>query len=313
MIAAVFLMQPVGQLFAQLVGFCVLIGLDKRDHIQENCSKTADAAALAKCTSTVDSIWRIVTGVGAAPALIAILFRLLISDPGLYDLEVKKDLPRALRSTRRVYGSQANQQIQMQPINQPYGRAALQPPPNPVQFSSKDLRRFFIEQRNWVYLAGTSITWFVLDFSFYGLGMGNYRTLSKIWATWDASKQGGNPPVVPSWNTDPTLNATIWENKGRDVTIYDVLYENAIKSMLTVSIASVMGSLLFIYAVNYLPRRQWLTTSFLALAILFIVSGGTFYAVFHTTNHAVTVVLVAVCHFAFNFGRYYSFQVNSAF
>ena len=64
MIAAVFLMQPVGQLFAYLVGFCVLIGLDKRDHIQENCSKTADAAALAICTSTVDSIWRIVTGVG---------------------------------------------------------------------------------------------------------------------------------------------------------------------------------------------------------------------------------------------------------
>ena len=312
MIAAVFLMQPVGQLFAYLVGFCVLIGLDKRDHIQENCSKTTDAAALAKCTSTVDSIWRIVTGVGAAPALIAILFRLLISDPGLYDLEVKKDLPRALRSTRRVYGSQANRQIQMQPINQPNGRAALQPP-DPVQFSSRDLRRFFIEQRNWVYLAGTSITWFVLDFSFYGLGMGNYRTLSKIWATWDANKQGGNPPVAPSWNTDPTLNATIWESKGRDVTIYDVLYENAIKSMLTVSIASVTGSLLFIYAVNYLPRRQWLTTSFLALAVLFIVSGGTFYAVFHTINHAVTVFFVAVCHFAFNFGRHCSFQANPAF
>lgn len=56
MVAAVFLMQPAVQLFAQLVGFCVLIGLDKRDRIQESCSKMADAAALAKCTSTVDSI-----------------------------------------------------------------------------------------------------------------------------------------------------------------------------------------------------------------------------------------------------------------
>ncbi|KAF2468446.1 phosphate transporter [Lindgomyces ingoldianus] len=302
MIAAVFLMQPVGQLFAHLVGLWVLFGLDKRDHLQENCSKTADAIALAKCTSTVDSIWRIVTGVGAAPALIAILFRLLISDPGLYDLEVKKNLPRALRSTRRVYGSQANQNIQMQLIGQANGPATLHPPANPVQFSSRDLTRFFFEQKNWVYLAGTSTTWFLLDFSFYGLGMGNFRTLSKIWATWDAKQQGGNPPAVPSWNTDPTLNATILENKGRQATIYDVLYENARKSMLTVSIASVMGSLLFIYAVNYLPRRQWLTTSFLALAILFIITGGTFYAVFHTTNHAVTVFLVAVCHFGFNFG-----------
>ncbi|KAF2259816.1 MFS general substrate transporter [Lojkania enalia] len=301
MISAVFLMQPVGQLFAQLVGLWVLIGLDKRHHIQENCSKTTDAVAMAECTSAVDSIWRIVTGVGAAPALIAILFRLLISDPGLYDLEVKKDIPRALRSTRRVYPRQSNQNIPLQQINLPNGGPGHHPP-RPVQFSSQDMRFFFIDQKNWVYLAGTSATWFLLDFSFYGLGMGNFRTLAKIWATWDVKQHGGDPPAVPTWNTDPTLNATIFETKHRTATIYDVLYENARKSMLTVSIASIIGSLLFILAVNHIPRRQWLTTSFLVLSLLFIICGGTFYAVFHTSNHSVTVFLVAVCHFVFNFG-----------
>lgn len=130
--------------------------------------------------------------------------------------------------------------------------------------------------------------------------MGNPRTLAKIFATWDSSSHK-KIPITPSWNTDPThaLNTTTLISTA---TIYDSLLNNPIQSMQTVSIASIAGSLLFIMVVNHVPRRQWPIYSFISQAILFIITGGTFYAVFHRENHAVTICLVAVCHFLFNFG-----------
>jgi PHS family inorganic phosphate transporter-like MFS transporter len=80
--SAVFLMQPVGQLLAQLVGLWVLYGLDQQLGMQEKCQDSTNEA----CIKIVDKIWRIVSGVGAIPALLAIIFRFLIWDAGIYDI-----------------------------------------------------------------------------------------------------------------------------------------------------------------------------------------------------------------------------------
>lgn len=85
-------------------------------------------------------------------------------------------------------------------------------------------------------------------------------------------------------------------------TIYEVLLEQAKQYLLTVSLSSVAGSVCFIFFTNRLPRKQWLTTSFLVLAALFIVTGGVYYGVAYTHKAPATVALVAICHFAFNFG-----------
>jgi PHS family inorganic phosphate transporter-like MFS transporter len=175
----------------------------------------------------------------------------------------------------------------------------------PLQFSRKDLHIYFIEQGNWRYLAGTSVCWFLLDFAFFGLGMGNPRTLAKIWSTWD------NPQHIPSpqsWDTNPTLKLDPFTLK-RNATIYDVLESNATQSIETVSIASIIGSLLFIIVVNFVSRRRWLVWSFLSLSFFLIVTGGTFFAVFHGQYHTVSVVLVAICHFLFNFGECFATQL----
>ncbi len=50
-----------------------------------------------------------------------------------------------------------------------------------------------------------------------------------------------------------------------------------------------------------IPEEKWLTTSFLLLAVLFLITGGVYYGVNHTPGAPATVVLVAICHFAFNF------------
>jgi PHS family inorganic phosphate transporter-like MFS transporter len=161
MMSAVFFMQPIGQLMAQLVGLWVILG--RQSHLQSHCSNDRFNQL---CRAEVDRIWRIVTGVGAAPALLAIIFRFLIWDAGLYVWEVKQDIPRAIRNSQNVYPN-------IRPRNGTgtmhlLGRVNMTQPAQqemPVQFSREDLRYYFINQGNWRYLAGTSICWFLLDFA----------------------------------------------------------------------------------------------------------------------------------------------------
>lgn len=127
------------------------------------------------------------------------------------------------------------------------------------------------------------------DHRFYGLGMNNPRTIAKIFASGPVDES----IRIPSWNTNP---------QDPSATIYDTLKTNAERSIYTVCIASVAGSALFIFFANYIRRRNWLIGSFLAQGLVFIITGGTFYAVFHKQAHYESVVLVALCHFLFNFG-----------
>jgi len=123
--------------------------------------------------------------------------------------------------------------------------------------------------------------------------MGNPRTLAKLWTFYPP----GNPPLgpVPSWNPNPAKP---------NATIYQVLRENAKQNLITVCIGSLLGSILLIMIINHVPRRQFLMWSFAWLAVLFAITGGSFFSVFHTDFHAVSIVLIALCHFSFNIGEW---------
>lgn len=118
---------------------------------------------------------------------------------------------------------------------------------------------------------------------------------------WNSSLPGGNSTVpqwsvtgFPTWQTDPTQPCN---------TVYDVLLEQGKQYLLTVSLTSIAGSGCFIFAANRFRRRQWLTTSFLVLTVMFMLTGGIYYGVAHTAAAPATVVMVALCHFCFNFGK----------
>ena len=312
MLSSVFLMQPVGQALAQLVGVWVLLGEDAAHGLQaKQCG--INKANHEECKKIVDGIWRIVIGSGAVPALLAIIFRFFLYDCGLYTLEVKNKPGNAFRDTQRVYGAPPAQDGM---VMNPAGVApvySLMDQPMPVQFSWTDLHNYFLRDRNWIYLLGTSMTWFFLDVSFYGFSLDNRGTLSDLWATtdpvdigpslpcWDTTLDGGQSRVqewnktgLPTWQTDATHPCN---------TIYDTLLEQSKQYLLTVSIASIAGSACFIFAANRIPRRQWLTTSFIVLTILFLITGGVYYGVAHRPGAPATVALVAICHFMFNFGE----------
>ncbi|KAK5987635.1 Repressible high-affinity phosphate permease [Cladobotryum mycophilum] len=313
MIASVFLMQPIGQALAQIVGLWVLLGFEDSKNLRAmRCG--LDTLHEEECRKAVDGIWRIVIGSGAVPALLAIIFRFFLFDCGLYSLEVKNKPSVAIMNTQRIYGAPSgsfanafqmtNTQNGMRPENSPG--------PMPIQFSREDLYNYFIRDGNWYYLLGTSLAWFFLDVSFYGLSLDNRGTLSGMWATsppttiddrlecWNSSLPGGTS-TVPSWQKNG-LPAWQTDNTHPCNTIYDVLITQTKQYVLTVSLASIAGSICFIFFANRIPRRQWLTSSFFVLAIFFVITGGVFYGVHGGPGAPATVVLVAVCHFLFNFG-----------
>ncbi|KAF4829456.1 Repressible high-affinity phosphate permease [Colletotrichum tropicale] len=151
MISSTFMMQPIGQALAQLVGLWVLVGREQSAGLQEmQCG--LDMKFDRECRRTVDGIWRIVIGSGAVPALLAIIFRFFLFDCGLYSLEVRNKPGIALRNTQRVYGAPPGA-----PAGYPMAAADGMHPTNsaqpmPIQFSKEDLYKYFIEDGNWYYL-----------------------------------------------------------------------------------------------------------------------------------------------------------------
>lgn len=233
----------------------------------------------------------------------------MLPDSGLYNLEVKRKSELAMRNAAKVYRSS---------VPRPDARSVPMVPVTsepeqhiPIQFSRADMYRYFIKEQNWLYLLGTSSTWFLLDVALYGFGLDNRAVLADMWATkhkvkvdsnlvcWQSSLPGGNS-TVPNW----TDTLPVWQTDYTEPcnTIYDVLLAQARHYLLTVSIGSILGCAAFIFVAKYIPRRQFLTASFVSLAVLFGTTGGVYYGVHHGPHAVATAVMVGICHFAFNFG-----------
>lgn len=303
-------MQPVGQALAQIVGVWVFLGEDAAHGLHDKkCG--IDMLHHEECKTIVDGIWRIVIGSGAVPALLAIIFRFFLYDCGLYTLEVKSKPGNAFRDTQRVYGAPPSPVgMAMSPVtNGPFDEMETMH----LQFSHQNLRTFFVEDKNWYYLLGTCLTWFFLDVSFYGFSLDNRGTLAGLWATtdrvpigpdlpcWNSTLEGGTS-LVPSWVTE---GLPAWQSDATRPcnTIYETIIDQTKQYLLTVSIASIAGSVCFIFFANRIRRREWLTSSFITLTVLFLVTGGVYYGVAHRSGAPATVTLVAICHFMFNFGK----------
>ncbi|KAK7428179.1 hypothetical protein QQZ08_005245 [Neonectria magnoliae] len=288
MVAAVFLMQPIGQALAQVLNVAVILVRDNSHNLQAmRCG--LDTKYEYECRQSIDGIWRIVIGVGAVPALLAILFRFMLPDSGMYNLEVRRKSELVMRNVAKVYGGSG---LQVDARSIPLDPVPNEPEPDmPIQFSRRDMYRYFIKDRNWLYLLGTSGTWFILDVALCGFGLDNRVVLADMWAT--KRKVPNWADTLPVWQTDYTEPCN---------TIYDVLLTQAKHYLLTVSIGSILGCAAFIFMAKYFPRRQFLTASFVSLAILFSATGGVYYAVHHGPRAISTAVMVGICHFAFNFG-----------
>ncbi|KAG0648410.1 Inorganic phosphate transporter [Hyphodiscus hymeniophilus] len=346
MMAAVFLMQPLGQLLSSIVGLAVLLTVGRNAGL---ATETDPESAKV----IVDRIWRYVVGIGAIPALVAIVFRLTIPESPRFTLDVDHDGARALRDTQKYYNirrtstngsSNRHYAVYTDDIEDDAGmqqipRAAINNETNPhsqnldqethetaanhesfsdddddsmqIQelaeaesqdqegdkkaglpdpFSVAELRRFFWTEGNLKYLLGTSVTWFLLDLAFYGLGINNPRVIAQIWSSKPVNVTAANH--VPDWQNPSDPNETI----------YEVLKQDGVRSIITISVGSMLGSIIFIKMINYVPRKAWLYWSFIGLAVLFAVVGGTYFKAANSNLHALTIVLYVLCQLLFNLG-----------
>jgi PHS family inorganic phosphate transporter-like MFS transporter len=100
--AAIFLMQPLGQLAATLVGLIVVHTYGSDRGLREQSDQ-------ARAATITDSMWRVIVGVGGIPLLLALPFRLTIPEPFRYvlgDLKTSRPKPRRVRIpdvTNRYY------------------------------------------------------------------------------------------------------------------------------------------------------------------------------------------------------------------
>jgi len=78
--------------------------------------------------------------------------------------------------------------------------------------------------------------------------------------------------------------------------------QNAKRATISVSIGSLIGSLILIKVINYLPRRKFLYWSFLVLALLIAATGISSLYTFQKSTWGITLILYILGQLLFNLG-----------
>ena len=313
MLAAVFFCQPLGQLIAVLVSFAATAGF--RSYISSlsndtSCSVQAHDSMGIECARTIDRAWRLVAGLGAVPAVVAMVFRLTIPESVYYILDIKNDSNEAMHA-KDYFGSSENlgpgdegsihvgetehniaaglQLPQSALLSSFHGQGLSEDSatnsigrmvedledPHPSQASRADLYKYLFTDGNWTDLSATAVNWMLLDFTFYLLG-------------------------VNSSSFVPTM---FGEQPGNQLTPYSWLISNERQIMESTSIGALIGSVIAIIAMHRFSRRRIQVWGFLILGGLFIVVGALYVTLPSTNAHAVIVAFYGICQLFYNLGK----------
>src|ERR1700761_9354926 len=98
MISAVFFMQAIGALIANVVAVSAVASF--RNSFPEGSTSTNCGP---DCKEVVDTMWRWIVGLGAVPPAFAILLRWWIPESPRYTLEVEKDSQKAKEDVNNYY------------------------------------------------------------------------------------------------------------------------------------------------------------------------------------------------------------------
>ncbi|KAI8962033.1 MFS general substrate transporter [Daldinia sp. FL1419] len=293
MIAAVFLMQSLGQLAAYAFGLAILKGLSDYRGLSPTETNYKVASPI------IDIVWRTIIGVGAFPALVSLMLRRIIPETPHY-LVAKGELAGAVVAVSHIIPvNPANPVLRpgMDQLGLAVPRHSTDTPlPDfgdrrmswwvSVVNYIREVREHLSEKGRWRALLGVMITWFLLDLAYYGLGLDNPKTISTIWLS--------KPPPISNVSTaDPSQP---------NITIYQMLRQDSIRNIVTISSGALPGSVIVLLAIDYIPRTTWMGWMFVALAGLFAINGGTFFVTFETDTHALTIALYVLAQVIFNLG-----------
>jgi hypothetical protein len=96
-------------------------------------------------------------------------------------------------------------------------------------------------------------------------------------------------PDSDDWRTDPGSPS-----------ISQMLQANATRSMIVVSIGSILGNAVLLFLIDRFRRQRILVTTFLILAVLFAITGGPLLSATNEgRSHKVTTAFLGMMHFFF--------------
>ncbi|KAK0386083.1 hypothetical protein NLU13_5920 [Sarocladium strictum] len=235
MIAAVFSMQGLGQLFCALVALFTTVGFKNSLSPIPN-----ESQCTSSCRVSADMSWRIIVGVGAVPACLAMYYRITIPETPRYTFDIQNDVEKADADIRAYVASKSKgefdelQQIRLKKLAGP----ALSVP----KASWKDLWEYFGAWENMKVLIGTTMSWFFLDLAFYGLGLNN--------------------TIV--------LQATGFGNGSN---LYEKLFNHAVGLIVLTCAGSLPGYWTAILTIDTVGRRTLQILGFFFLTIIFCILG----------------------------------------
>ncbi|RAQ40898.1 inorganic phosphate transporter [Aspergillus flavus] len=296
MLAAVFLCQSLGEAAAAVVALIAVAGFR---HSLPNDPEIRECTGF--CVRNLDSIWRLIVGLGAVPAFIAIWFRLTIIESPRYTTDVLQNSLQAAADVSQFYQSAeissasslgheslhpVGETISLSPTQtREYGfmPSVISRQPSSVELENasspplhfwRDLRSFLKQKRNLRTLVATSLCWFCLDLPFYGLGLMNVDIINTIWY--------GNH--IPSAG------------------VYESLLRVSYQSIVVVSSGAIIGSCIAVLTIDRIGRRNLQLLGFCLLFILNVIIGASFRYLSTHGDSSALVVLYVLTQIFFNFG-----------
>lgn len=150
----------------------------------------------------------------------------------------------------------------------------------------------YLRQNNrWRAFFGVIVTWYLLDLSVYGLGLDSPKTIATMYLSAPTGSKA--PCPTQEWRTDPAQP---------NITVYDMLIQNTLRNLQTVTTGTLPGSLIILFAIDYVPRATWMGWTFAALAGLFAITGGTLFIAYESDKHAMTLVFYVLTQLLNNLG-----------
>lgn len=241
MMALIFSMQGIGQLAAAIVTLIVL---------------AAFKGAVNADVFNLDYVWRICVGLGAVPAVATVYLRFTMPESPRYALDVQRDVEAAAAAKGQVVSEELTQQ---------YTKVDLKERSHWAEF-----RAYFGQWKHFKVLLGTSLSWFLLDIAFYGLGLNNSYILEAI---------GFSKKATP----------------------FETLWYNTIGQIIITVLGAVPGYYLTVIFIERWGRRPIQIMGFAMCTILFVILAAAYYPL---RDHAMPafIVIFTLAQLFQNFG-----------
>lgn len=260
MVAAVFSMQGLGQLAAALVALITTVAF------KEAFIGVADESACGyDCRLAADQAWRIIIGVGAVPACIALYYRITIPETPRYTFDIQHDIEKADADIKAYVSSKSKGSFDV--VQQVKSRRIAGRSLNVPRASWSDLFSFFRQRPNLKMLMGTTLSWFFLDLAFYGLGLNNTIVLQAV-------------------------------GYGSGDSLYQKLHNQAVGMIILTCAGSLPGYWTAIFSIDTVGRKPLQIFGFLLLTILFCILGFAY----HSLSEKSLLALYIIGQFLFNAG-----------